>query len=222
MTEQFPSEFPIFPLPNVVLFPEVRLPLHLFEPRYRAMMERALEEDSVIGMLLVRPDGDAMQPRAPVFDVGCAGRITDWKRLDDGRFQLILTGERRFRLLHDELKAGGFRMAQTELLADPSFDELDAEHRAGITTDRSRIETLTLALARRTAPRAVDMLRDQMMSLDPLELIHALSFSLDCAPLEKQGLLEASDPLERSHLLIRLLEFREAEQQFPDGPTNVN
>jgi Lon protease-like protein len=222
VSEQFPSEFPIFPLPDVVLFPEVRLPLHLFEPRYRAMMERALEGESVIGMLLVRPHADPMQARAPVFDVGCAGRITDWKKLDDGRFQLILTGERRFRLLHDELAAGGFRMAQAELLTDPSFDELDGEQRAGISTNRARIETLTLALARRTAPRAVDMLRDQMMSLDPLELIHALSFSLDCAPLEKQGLLETSDPLERSHLLIGLLEFREAEQRLPGAPTNVN
>ncbi len=222
MREQFPSEFPVFPLPNVVLFPEVRLPLHLFEPRYRAMMASALERDSVVGMLLVRPDGDAMAPRAPVFDVGCAGRITDWKKLDDGRFQLVLTGERRFRLLHDEVAAGGFRVAQTELLQDPTFAELDAEQRAGITTDRAQIEALTLELARRTAPRAVDVLRDQMTSLDPLELIHALSFSLDSAPLEKQGLLEASDPLERSHLLIRLLEFRQAEQQWPDGPTNVN
>ena len=67
----FPTRFPIFPLPNVVLFPEVRLPLHLFEPRYRAMMRAALDADRVIGMLLVRPSQDTMQPRAAVFEIGC-------------------------------------------------------------------------------------------------------------------------------------------------------
>jgi hypothetical protein len=74
---EFPTRFPIFPLPGVVLFPGTYLPLHIFEPRYRALTEAALAGDQVIGMVLIRGDQDAMQRRAPIFSVGCAGRIVE-------------------------------------------------------------------------------------------------------------------------------------------------
>ena len=94
---EFPSSFPIFPLPGMVLFPGTYLPLHIFEPRYRAMTEAALAGDQVIGMILIRGDEDAMQRRAPIFNIGCAGRIVESERLPDGRFNLLLHGARRFR-----------------------------------------------------------------------------------------------------------------------------
>lgn len=214
----FPTRFPVFPLPNVVLFPEVRLPLHLFEPRYRAMMRAALDADRVIGMLLVRPSQDAMQPRAAVFEIGCAGTISEWRELDDGRYELLLRGERRFRILQDELVSGGFRMAEVELLSDA----VPGQTGQGLESQRPRLEELTLRVARLTAPQAVEQLQARLATLDPVELVNALAFALDTPPVEKQGLLEATGPIERSTLLIRLLEFRLAELQIHDPSRSVH
>lgn len=214
----FPTRFPIFPLPNVVLFPETRLPLYLFEPRYRAMMQAALDADRVIGMVLIRPNEDAVQPRAPVFEVGCAGPITEWSRLDDGCYTLLLRGERRFRVVREELAPGGFRVAEVELLEDAS----GALELADLESRRPRLEELVLEVARRAAPQAVEQMRAQMAALDATALVHALAFALDYAPLEKQGLLEARDPIERTGLLIRMLEFRRAELQLQDPSRSVH
>src|SRR5512134_2216313 len=88
-----PSKIPIFPLPNVVLFPKVFLPLHIFEPRYRAMVDDALAGDRIIGMVLLRPGYEAnYEGRPPVYAVGCAGSITHAERRDDGRFNIVLHG----------------------------------------------------------------------------------------------------------------------------------
>lgn len=223
MTRQsLPTRLPLFPLPNLVLFPAVRLPLHLFEPRYRAMMEAALEGDRVIGMLQLRPDVDAMQERAPGFDVGCVGSIVDWSRLRDGRYNLIVEGERRFRLRSDVVTDGGFRMAEVELLDDLPFGELAADARRALEAQRATLEALALGYVGATAPQAVETLRGQLRELDPLALVHALAFALDWDPLERQGLLEASDPVERGHLLIHLIEFRQAELQLPERPRTLN
>ena len=103
---QRPDWIPIFPLPSVVFFPGVDLPLHIFEPRYREMTEAALEGDRRIGMVTVQPGHVAeMAGDPPVFEVGCAGRITEHRRHDDGRFDIVLIGEERFRI-EDERPRG--------------------------------------------------------------------------------------------------------------------
>src|SRR4029450_1421295 len=95
-----PSLLPLFPLPNVVLFPNVFLPLHLFEPRYRQMVSDALAGDRMIGMVLLQPGYEKDYDRAPsVYDVGCAGLITHVERLNDGRFNLVLRWLARCRLV---------------------------------------------------------------------------------------------------------------------------
>src|SRR2546426_2231703 len=88
---------PLFPLPNVVLFPNVFLPLHIFEPRYRDMVALALATDRLIGMVLLRPGWEGnYEGRPPVFPIGCSGVITHVERLDDGRYHLVLRGVDRF------------------------------------------------------------------------------------------------------------------------------
>ena len=117
-----PSDvIPIFPLAQVVLFPGVRCPLHIFEPRYRQMTEAALRGERRIGMVTVRPDeAHAMAGDPGVFEVGCEGAIADWKRLDDGRFDIVLEGTRRFRILDEPPRAGTrlYRVARVERLDD--------------------------------------------------------------------------------------------------------
>src|SRR5919106_4107358 len=98
-----PSSIPIFPLPNVVLFPQVFLPLHIFEPRYREMIADALGGDRIIGMVLLRPgwEGD-YDGRPPVYPIGCAGVITHAEPLPDGRYNTVLRGIEKFQIMGED------------------------------------------------------------------------------------------------------------------------
>src|SRR5687767_5695438 len=102
-----PSLIPIFPLPNVVLFPNVFLPLHIFEPRYRQMVGDALAGERMIGMVLLQPGAEeafaeGLDGSPPVYEIGCAGLITHVERLNDGRFNIVLRGLERFRIVGEE------------------------------------------------------------------------------------------------------------------------
>jgi Lon protease-like protein len=222
MSATIPEQFPIFPLPNVVLFPDVLLPLHIFEARYRAMTADALTAERVIGMVLLRPGADAAAKDAPIFEVGCAGVIGECERRSDGRYNLVLRGERRFRIVEERATVAAYRVVRARLLEDPSQEDLAAPMRGALLRERDRLEALVLELAAASAPGSVDQVRAQVRALDPIALVHALAFAIDCAPLEKQGLLEARDPLERCRLLIQLFEFRRAEMRFPQGPRILN
>src|SRR5919198_1094637 len=94
---------PLFPLPNVVLFPNVFLPLHIFEPRYREMVEDSVRGDRIIGMVLLRPGWEKdYEGRPAVYPIGCAGVITHSERLADGRFNIVLRGMEKFRIIGEE------------------------------------------------------------------------------------------------------------------------
>src|SRR6187397_393931 len=98
-----PSSIPLFPLPNAVLFPNVFLPLHIFEPRYRQMVADALAGDRIIGMVLLRPGYEAdYEGRPPIFAVGCAGVITHSQPLADGRYDIVLRGMEKFRVVSED------------------------------------------------------------------------------------------------------------------------
>jgi hypothetical protein len=219
---EFPTSFPIFPLPGVVLFPGTYLPLHIFEPRYRAMTEAALAGDQVIGMVLIRGDDDAMQRRASIFSIGCAGRIVESERLPDGRFNLLLHGERRFRISREMESTSVFRSVDAELLLDPLFSELAPDAQRRLIELRTELEARMLELVRLTAPESAEPLGERMRALDPVLLQNALAFGLDCPTLEKQSLLEALDPVVQGELLKHLLSFRIAEARLPEGPKSVN
>lgn len=217
-----PTRFPIFPLPNVVLFPDVRLPLHIFEPRYREMTRDALAGDRAIGMVLVQPDEDPAAARAAIFPTGCVGRIVEHQELDDGRFTLVLQGERRFRVEKEHECERGYRVVSAELLSDPAYDALEEGERLALDRERSALEERMLELVNASEPAAARLLSERMRALGPIELLHALAFGIDRPALEKQSLLEAPDPLTRARLLGGLFEFREAESQLSFAPKNVN
>jgi hypothetical protein len=219
---QFPTTFPIFPLPGVVLFPGTYLPLHIFEPRYRAMTEAALAGDEVIGMVLLRRAEDAPQRQAEIFGFGCAGRIVESERLADGRFNLLLHGERRFAIEREEAPAAPYRSVHARLLANPGFAELAPDLQRRLAETRGELESRMLELVRLTAPTSAEQLAERMRALDPVLLMNALSFGLDCPTLEKQSLLEAPSPIVQSELLLRILIIRLAEARLPEGPKIVN
>src|SRR4029450_2848870 len=97
-----PDVIPLFPLPDVVLFPRMPLPLHVFEPRYRKMVGDAIAVQRTIGMTLVRPAWESDYSRRPaVYPVGCAGLVDECQPLPGGRYNIVLKGVARFRLLEE-------------------------------------------------------------------------------------------------------------------------
>ena len=133
---------PLFPLPNVVLFPNVFLPLHIFEPRYRAMVADAITGDRMIGMVLLRPGWEHdYEGRPPVFAVGCSGVITHVEQLADGRYNIVLRGLERFRILEEDHSLG-YRRGIVEPLPEPPMDNAD---RAGVRRQRAKLEAMLAA-----------------------------------------------------------------------------
>jgi uncharacterized protein len=194
----FPSSLPLFPLPNVVLFPGVYLPLHIFEPRYRTMAQDALDGDRLIGMVLLKPGFESdYDGRPPIYAVGCSGLITHHERLDDGRFNIVLQGLDRFRVLAED-SSRLYRVAEVERLAEPAVDDALA-----IRSLRQRLESLVTPLVERAGG---EMTIPPAMS--DVDLIHALAQYLDLEALEKQALLELDGLATRAAALVDLLEMK--------------
>lgn len=183
----------IFPLPGAVLYPGLQLPLHIFEPRYRAMVSDALARDRRIGMIQPqRPEEGA-----PLFSVGCVGRIGDVEALEDGRFNIILEGEARFRILSELDVTTPFRQVEAELIVDDADEVLSPVERASFEREARRFAD--------AQGYAVDW--DQVARLDDMSLINGVSQIAPFDPAAKQALLEASGLATRCELLVQLMQF---------------
>ena len=190
---------PIFPLPNVVLFPNVFLPLHIFEARYREMVADAVASDRMIGMVLLRPGWDRdYEGTPPVYPVGCSGVITHVEALADGRFNIVLRGLERFRITGED-DGRTYRMAQIDALPELTPED----HRGELRRHRNRLEALlAVAIERAGAePRFPPAVPDE-------DLVNALAQYIELDPLERQALLEREGVLARCRALIELLEMR--------------
>lgn len=126
----FTGKARLFPLPNLVLFPHVMQPLHIFEPRYRQMTQDALDEDRLIAMALLRPGWESDYAGAPaIHSVACLGQIVAEQRLDDGRYNLLLRGTARLRIVKEATTSKLYRTARCELIDEmPIEDEARVEH----------------------------------------------------------------------------------------------
>jgi Lon protease-like protein len=195
------STIPIFPLPTVVLFPNVFLPLHIFEPRYRQMITDALSGDRLIGMTLLKGgDGAADAPPA-VYGVGCSGVITHVERLADGRFNIILRGAEKFQILGEETPAPG--QLYRKAIIDTYDETVDGAERELLAFERRRLETRLAPLFERA--RAESFLPQTMPDAD---LVNALAQYLEFEPVERQALLEQPGPLARCRAMMELLDVK--------------
>jgi hypothetical protein len=194
-----PPTIPIFPLPNVVLFPGVFLPLHIFEPRYREMVADALDGDRLIGMVLLRPgwEGD-YEDRPAVYPIGCAGVITHHEQMPDGRYNIVLRGLEKFKVL-DEEDSKTYRLAHVQ----PLLETIPAEDRDEIRAARERLEAL---LVPQPSGRGAD--RKLPPAMGDEDLVNTLAQYMELEPLEKQALLEREGLLARCRSLIELLEMK--------------
>jgi Lon protease-like protein len=194
-----PPTLPIFPLPNVVLFPNVFLPLHIFEPRYREMVADALAGDRIIGMVLLRPGWETgYEGRPAVYSIGCAGLITFSEQHEDGRYNIVLRGMQKFRITGED-QSRSYRLATVEAVAE----DVTAEDRAIVRSERRRLEAL---LVPQPEGRGVDSKVPPSMSDE--DLVNALAQYLDLEPVEKQALLERDGLVARCRSLIDLLEMK--------------
>ena len=182
----------IFPLSGAILFPGLQLPLHIFEPRYRALVSDALARDRRIAM--IQPQ--AASEGAPLYAVGCVGKIGEVEALEDGRYNIVLEGENRFRVLRELDVTTPFRQVEAELIEEPD-DVLSSAERASLERE-----------AHDFADRqgySVDW--ESVSRLDDVSLVNGVSQIAPFDAAAKQALLEAPDIRTRCELLTQLMAF---------------
>ena len=204
--EDLPSLLPVFPLQGALLLPWGKLPLNVFEPRYLTMIQDALGLGRMIGMVQPRRrdpgmgSGDPAENPAPLYGVGCAGRITNFAETDDGRLLITLTGLTRFRVHEERPPRRGYR----QVVPDYTPYRVDLDPPPDMDIPRKAIMTaLAGYVAREELPLNMKVFDD----LKAPELITALSMLCPFGVAEKQALLEAETPKARADMLLTLLEM---------------
>jgi uncharacterized protein len=183
----------IFPLTGAVLFPGLQLPLHIFEPRYRALVGDALVRDRRIAMIQPQRAVDG----APLYSIGCVGRIGEIEAMEDGRYNLVLEGQTRFRIVRELDVASAFRQVEAELIDDDEDETLSFAQRGGFEREAREFAELQ--------GYSVDW--DSVKRLDDQSLINGVSQIAPFDPASKQALLEANSLTDRCELLVQLMQF---------------
>ena len=191
----------IFPLPGALLLPRAYLPLHIFEPRYRAMVSDSLARDRRIAMIQPLPNQPASADQPALFEVGCVGRIAQVEAMPDGRYNLILEGTTRFRLLREMEVTTPFR--QVEAVYD-GFEGDPDEELVLASVLRAEIEREAKRFAQ---IRGYEIDWDEVSRLDDESLVNGISQVVPFDVATKQALLEAPTMAERADLLVELLRF---------------
>ena len=199
MPDDFTGRVRLFPLPNVVMFPHVLQPLHIFEPRYRAMLEEALATDQMVAMAILAPGWEADYEGRPALDpVACLGRIATHNKLENGRYNVLLAGMKRIHLTKELDTDKPFREAMVEIVEDC--------YPAESTSRRPALEQKLLDSFKRLLPKVPE-------ALEPLERLLAgqvelgtltdiISYTLDIGLECKLALLREPNVDERARLLI--------------------
>ena len=207
-TFQIPDCIPLFPLPNVVLFPKTYLPLHIFEPRYQDMITDAGAQGQCVGMALLKEGWEERYyENPPIFQIGCVGRLVSTQRFSDGRSNILLQGLARYEIC-EELDGKNYRRANIVL----------KPHVEGPGPGTSLRAELTKALQEFVQTHEDPLLWQGFSPLEASDevLVNALSTYLDFTPLEKQFLLEADSLQQRARRFQDLMQFKRHEQ---DGAT---
>ena len=199
--DELPGEAAVFPLAGALLLPRGKLPLNIFEPRYLAMIEDALGEGRVIGM--IQPDDNRPEgPNGPaLYSVGCLGRIASFSETDDGRFLVTLAGVSRFRVREEVKTRRGYRRVA---LTTASFDQDMASEQPEPAFDRP---ALLDALRAYFDARNFQANWSAIDEMDAGALVTTLSMVCPFEPVEKQALLEAADTTARADTLRALLQM---------------
>lgn len=217
----FTSELPdfsrrcrLFPLPDVLLFPHALLPLHIFEPRYRQMTEDALAGDRLVTMVQIRPApaGSPWVEPVPIMDVGCIGKIVQYERLEDGRFNFLLLGCKRVRFKKEIHSGKLYRIAEAEIMDDEEPEEPFESARHEL------VELFRNVFERRH--KLDDDLDTLLRSTVPLGVLSdIITHALGLPSATKQGLLAEPKVARRVNtlrsLLLQIVDSGEPTRIFP-------
>jgi ATP-dependent Lon protease len=201
--DEFCGRARLFPLPNLVLFPHVIQPLHVFEPRYVELLEDALQDDRLIAMALLQPGWEPnYEGRPPVAPVACLGRVLTWQSAPQKRYNLLLVGLRRARIVNELPPERSFREAEVQLLED--------EFPAGGSAKRAQLYAALSDAFEQLLP-AVDEsseLSQQVAgkTISLAALTDVISYALDIDVVAKQSLLEELDVDKRANFLLHHLQ----------------
>lgn len=187
------KRLPIFPLTGAVLFPGMQLPLHIFEPRYRAMVGDALIRDRLIAMIQPQRPVEG----APLYQVGCIGRIGEIQAMDDGRYNLILEGTARFRMVRELEVTTAYRQIEADIFVEDEDETLTHAQRGGFEREARHFAD--------SQGYSVDW--DSVERLDDRSLINGVSQIAPFDPASKQALLETQTLASRCELLVQLMQF---------------
>ncbi len=199
--DNLPDIIPVFPLPGALLLPHGRLPLNLFEPRYLNLIEDALGQGRMMGMVQpVRAGPDPVSDTAELYQTGCLGRITSFAETDDGRFLITLAGVSRFRIAGELESVRGYRRVAARYDAFAR----DLQKDAGATADRRRLLEAVRAYFRL---RAIDADWAAIKEAPDGALVTSLAMTCPFEPREKQALLECPGLIEQGELLTTLMEM---------------
>lgn len=193
MTTRTLTRLSIFPLPGALLFPRMHLPLHIFEPRYRALVSDAMARDRRIAM--IQPCGAGEKPL--LYTMGCVGHVSQVEALDDGRYNIVLEGKARFRVVRELEVTTPFRQVEAELLPDRQDETLALAERAGLEAESRRFAT--------AQGYAVDW--EAVSRLDDEALVNGIAQIAPFDAASKQALLEANSLSERTELIVQMLQF---------------
>ena len=196
-----PEQLPLFPLTGAVLLPQGRLPLNIFEPRYKAMVDYVLAQPSrMIGMVQPNISEGDTHPVPAIYKTGCAGRITSMTETEDGRYLIALTGISRFHITQELTPTTPFRVAEVDWTA---FHQDLIEQDDGDIDRKHLIEILEVYF--KTQGIAADWAAIQ--GTPSVNLIASLAMICPLPPNEKQALLEAADLHAQADLLMALLKM---------------
>jgi Lon protease-like protein len=195
-TTPLPATIPIFPLPDVMLFPNMAVPLHIFEPRYRAMVADALKGNRIIGMALLRPGYEPDYEKSPsIFPIGCAGVIEDVEELPNGEYNILLRAIAKFRINREEV-GRPYRVALVTAIPEV----LSAQEKTALQSQRQQLEMRLAASGGRVGlGRAPSGLSDE-------ELVDGVAQRANIDPLDRLKLLEEANPLARARAIGDLLD----------------
>lgn len=196
MTTGTLTRLSVFPLPGALLFPRQRLPLHIFEPRYRALVSDAIARDRRIAMIQPLPGHD-LNGHPPLFDLGCVGKIEHVEAMEDGRYNIILEGLTYFRLMRELDTGTPFRQIEAELLPEPEIEDLDIATRGALEQESRRFAD--------AQGYAVDW--ESVTRLDDEALVNGIAQIAPFDAAAKQALLEAPTLSARADLIMQLLRF---------------